>query len=98
MKRGLSLKTGHGMTFITGSLNLKATNLVGRNPLFTVHQLMLSTWGFHSCSEEIHTGRTKSCSYPGKHEKSHITSVRQTHTTVTLKLLDKLQSEELKSS
>lgn len=74
------------MTFITGSLNLKATNLVGRNPLSTVHQLMTSTWGFHSCSKEIHIDGTKSYLYPGKHEKSHITLVRQTHTVVILKI------------
>lgn len=74
------------MTFITGSLNLKATNLVGRNPLSTVHQLMPSTSGLCSCSEEIHIEGTKNCFYPGKHEKSHITLVRQTHTMVVLKI------------
>lgn len=74
------------MTFITGSLNLKATNLVGRNPLSTVHQLMPSTWGFHSSSEEIHIDGTKGCLHPGKYEKSHITLVRQTHTVVILKI------------
>lgn len=86
LKRELSLKTGRGMTFIAGSLNLKATNLVGRNPLFTVHQLVLSTWGFCCCSEEIHVDGIKSCLYPGKHEKSHITLVKQTHTMVILKI------------
>lgn len=74
------------MTFITGSLNLKATNLVGRNPLSTVHQLVLSTWEFHSCSGEIHIDGTKGCLHPSKHEKSHITLVRQTHTVVILKI------------
>lgn len=42
------------MTFITCTLNLKATDLVEKNPLATVHQPLLGTWGFHGCSEEIH--------------------------------------------
>lgn len=74
------------MTFITSCLNLKATNLVGRNPLSTVHQLVPSTWGFRSCSKGIHIDGTKSYLYPSKHEKSHIILVRQTHTLVILKI------------
>lgn len=59
LKRELSSKTGRGMTFITYSLNLKAINLVGRNPLATAHQPLPGTRGFPSCSEEIHIDQDK---------------------------------------